>query len=191
MNRTFVSATLLLMSLLPACASGPYQASAQDQQQRQQAVAQYGSVIVPGVGIGPVNLGMAMDEVRARLGEPDNTSVDPEGNVISWGYGSLNLTVGFTVSATPSVNSVSTSVNVKKPVTLGAQTWEDGYPVQTVFQLDNGIKLGATSFDVQRAFGDYSEPGGSAGLMMQYPNGLLFRVTKSDHRVVQIEVENF
>jgi len=191
MNRTFRSTSLLLLGLLPACASEPYQASAQDQQQRQQAVTQYGNLIVPGVGIGPVKLGMGMDEVRARLGEPDSADTDSEGNVAAWNYYSMNLRIGFTASATPSVNSVSTSVNVIKPVTFGAQTWDDGYPVQTVFQLDNGIKLGSTSFDVQRAFGDYSEPGGGAGILMQYPNGLFFRVTKHDHRVVFIEVANF
>ncbi len=189
MNRTFGSAALLLVSLLPACASGPYQASAQDQQQRQQAVAQYGNRIVPGDGIGPVKLGMGMDEVQARLGEPDSADTGPEGNVAAWNYYSMNLYVGFTASSTPSVNSVSTWVYTKDSVSFGAQTWGDGYPVQTVFQLDDGIKLGSTSFEVQRAFGEYTDSSG--GIMMQYPNGLSFRVTKGDHRVVQIEVANF
>jgi hypothetical protein len=188
MNRIFRSTMLLLVGLLPACASGPYQASAQDQQQRQHAVAQYGNRIVPGGGIGPVNLGMGMDEVQARLGEPDSTDTGPEGNVAAWNYYSMNLHVGFTASSTPSVNYVSTTVSTKDSVTFGAQTWDDGYPVQTVFQLDNGIKLGSSSFEVQRAFGDYDD---TSGIMMQYPNGLSFRVTKRDHRVVAIQVANF
>ena len=174
---------------LASCANGPYQASPEALQQRAQAVSRYGTAIVPGQSVGPIRIGMGMDEVQALLGAPDSTSHNPNGVVDQWWYISMNLGVGFTDTATPTVNSVWTEVYTKSDgVTFGEQTWDDGYPVQTAYKTGSGIQLGSSSFDVQRAYGSgYTDPGGDA-LMMKYGNGISFRVTRSDKRVVAIYV---
>ena len=175
---------------LASCASGPYQAPAEQLAQRASALSRYGTAIVPGESIGPIRLGMGMDEVQALLGKPDGWSHNPNGIVDVWRYFSMNLGIGFTATATPTVNSVWTEVYTKSDdVTFGDQTWDDGYPVQTVYKTSNGIQLGSTSFDVQRAYGsDYVDRAGDA-LMMDYRSyGLSFRVTRSDKRVVSIAV---
>lgn len=183
----------IVFMLLASCASGPYQAPADQLQLRAAAISRYGTTIVPGQGIGPIRLGMGMDEVQALLGKPDNTRYNPNGITDVWGFVSLNLGVGFTDTATPTVNSVWTEVYTKSDgVTFGDQTWDDGYPVQTVYKTSNGIQLGSTSFDVQHAFGsNYVDPANDA-LMMKYGSGsidgITFRVTRSDKRVVAIYI---
>lgn len=175
--------------LLAGCASGPYQASPEALQQRAAAVSRYGTAIVPGQSVGPIHMGMGMDEVQALLGAPDGTSYNPNGIVDEWRYISMNLTVGFTDTPTPTVNSVATEVYTKSDgVTFGEQTWDDGYPVQTIYKTGSGIQLGSSSFEVQRAYGSgYTDTGGEA-LMMKYANGITFRVTRSDKRVVAIYI---
>lgn len=176
--------------LLASCASGPYQASPEALQQRTQAITRYGTAIVPGQGIGPIRIGMGMDEVQALLGTPDGRNLDPNGVVTAWRYISMNLSIGFTETATPTVESIWTEVYTKSDgVTFGDQTWDDGYPVQTVYKTGSGIQLGSTSFDVQRAYGsNYTDPAGDA-LWMKYDSyGISFRVTRSDKRVVTISV---
>lgn len=191
MKHIFRTLALILAFLsLASCASGPYQASAEALQQRASVISRYGTVIVPGESIGPIRLGMGMDEVQAMLGTPDGTSYNPNGVVDEWRFISMNLGIGFTDTPTPTVNAIWTEVYTKSDgVTFGEQTWDDGYPVQTLYKTSDGIQLGSTSFDVQRAYGSgYTDPGGSA-LMMTYANaGISFRVTRSDKRVVSIGV---
>lgn len=178
-----------LLMLLAGCSSGPYQASASALQQRAQVLAQYGTAIVPGQSIGPIRVGMGMDQVQALLGQPDGTQYNPSGVVDVWRYISMNLYIMFTDSPTPTVRTVTTEVYTKSEVTFGEQTWDDGYPVQTVYKTANGIQLGSTSFDVQRAYGSgYADLGGEALMMIYQGQGISFRVTRGDKRVVSITV---
>lgn len=183
-----IAALGTLCLLLTSCASGPYQAPAEALQQRARVLNQYGTTIVPGQSIGPIRLGMGMDEVQALLGNPDGWSRNPNDIIDKWRFFSMNLGISFTDTATPTVNAVWTEVYTKEDgVTFGEQTWDDGYPVQTAFKTSNGIQLGSTSYDVQRAFGsNYVDPANDA-LNMKY-SGITFRVTRSDKRVVEIIV---
>ncbi len=180
----------LISLLLTSCASGPYQAPAEALQQRARVLSQYGTAIVPGQSIGPIRLGMGMDEVQALLGSPDGWSRNPNGIVDQWRYISMNLGISFTDTPTPTVNGVWTEVYTKEDdTTFGDQTWDNSFPPQTVFKTSDGIQLGSTSFDVQRAYGSgYSDTGGSALMMTYAAAGISFRVTRSDKRVVYIGV---
>lgn len=180
---------LSLLMLLAGCSSGPYQASASALQQRAQVLSQSGTAIVPGQSIGPIRVGMDMDQVQALLGQPDGTQYNPSGVVDVWRYISMNLYIMFTDTPTPTVRTVTTEVYTKSAVTFGEQTWDDGYPVQTVYKTAGGIQLGSTSFDVQRAYGSgYADLGNEALMMIYQGQGISFRVTRADKRVVSITV---
>lgn len=186
--KHLIGSVCLATLLLAACTTG-HQASPEALQRRAQALSRYGTTIVPGESIGPIRLGMGMDEVQSLLGKPDRTTSNRQGIVDQWHYISMNLSIAFTDTAAPAVRSVWTQVYTTNGVTFGKQTWEDGEPVQTEYKTANGIHLGSTSFDVQRAYGsDYSDPSGVA-LMMDYDSyGISFRITQSDKRVVVISV---
>jgi hypothetical protein len=183
--KKLISAALLslLVVMSSGCSSGP---SPEVLQQRQQAVAKYGTRIVPGVSIGPVRLGMGLDEVQALLGDPDGKTLNSDGADMVWYVNSLNLVISFTPTATPTVSAVTTWAYANSDMTMGQMTWADTVPVQTEFTLPSGIKLGATSYDVERAYGSYTSTAGS--IVMEYDRlGLSFVVTK-DHRVMDISV---
>jgi len=178
-----------LLMLLAGCSSGPYQPSAEALQQRAQVLNQYGTAIVPGQGIGPIRVGMGMDQVQALLGPPDGTVYNPSNIVDGWRYISMNLFIMFTDTPTPTVRTITTEVYTKSEVTFGDQTWDDAYPVQTVYKTASGIQLGSSSFDVQRAYGSgYADLGGQALMMIYQGAGISFRVTRADKRVVSITV---
>jgi len=153
--------------LLAGCASSGV--SAADMQKRQQAVAASDLLIVPGERIGPVRLGMGMDELVAKLGQPDiviHQIVDDR-----WDYRSLNLMVGIDHSAAPAVNDIS-NVN-----------WSDA-PLLTVFKTAEGIGIGASSFDVKRVYG--SPDSGDSYDMTYHSLRMRFFITDTDHSVMQI-----
>lgn len=181
---------LFVLLILGGCSTGLYQPSAQALQQRQAAMEQSDHLIVPGQRIGPIRIGMGMDEVEAILGKHDGGRGAMYGQGALWTYVSLNLQVGFDNSSAPSVTYITTSTWPKEAVNFGTQRFAEDYPVATVFQLSSGIGLGATSFEVKRAYGSgYKDPG-NEGLMMDYDNmGLSFRVTQEEHRVVEIYVK--
>jgi len=183
----FWCTTLGCLLIVGGCATGPYQAPAQEQQQRRQALERSDNLIVPGERIGPIRLGMFMDQVEALLGPRDAGVKNLNGVVTQWSYFSLNLVVDFDAIAAQRVISVGTELYTKKSTTYGDERWSDVYPVTTVFVLNNGIGLGATSFDVQRAYSrNYATNG--TDIFMEYDHlGLSFRVTR-DHRVVDIGV---
>lgn len=181
----------LIFSLAFAgCSTGPYQPSVQAQQQRKSAMEHSDYLVVPGERIGPIHLGMGMDEVEALLGqEHDGGTLAEAGIGETWNYISLNLEIGFDASSAPSVNFIATTTWTKNSTTFGEEKFSEDYPVSTVFHLDNGIALGSTSFEVKRAFGSNFEDVGNSGIMMAYDNaGISFRVTKQEHRVVAIMV---
>ncbi len=147
--------------LLAGCAASG--ASAADLQKRQQAMAQSDQLIVPDQRIGPVRLGMDMDEVVAELGQPDFKGV-MNGDHPSFRYWSLNLTVGFDNSSAPAVYWVETN------------TWTDS-PLLIVFRTDNGIHIGSSSFEVKRAYGSPER---------SYPDTMIY-----DSRKFTFVIENY
>lgn len=134
--------------------------SAADREKRRQAMAASDHLIIPGERIGPIRLGMGMDEVLETLGRPD--SMQTTRDSYHWHYPDLNMQIDFFLGAAPSVRQVATSAYTDKPFDTNTMIWSDLKPVKTVFHTDNGIQLGASSFDVKRAFSSYSytDPGG-------------------------------
>lgn len=165
MRKTAGIAMLALLvgsaSLLAAgCATSGSNVSPADMQKRQQALANSDHLIVPGQRIGPIRLGMGMDEVVATLGQPDyaNTAY----GWTTWKYVSLNMSISFPSGAAPGVNSVSAVAWNDSGKTIGESTWADVNPVTTVFQTANGIGLGSSTFDVKRGYAssNYTDGGG-------------------------------
>jgi hypothetical protein len=151
--------------------SGSNNVSAADLQKRQQAMAASDRLIVPGQRIGPIHLGMGMDEVVATLGQPD--IVQNPGRGQYWEYFSLNLAMFFSASSAPEVVQVSTHL-------FGKNT------LATIFKTANGVGLGATSFDVKRAYSSYTDNGNTE--RMYYDSiGILFDL-QSDYRIWAIAV---
>jgi hypothetical protein len=178
--------------VLSSCASTTSNVSAADLQKRQQALTASDHLIVPGQRIGPIRLGMGMDEVLATLGQPDNIRKDEINHLAGdqWYYWSLNMSVAFSRGSAPTVFSISTNCWGKSGSTLGTSYWADMEPIQTVFRTENGIGLGSTSFEVRRAYSSYSYED-SGGVWMDYKGlGLQFIVTNDqDHRIYTIYVK--
>ena len=183
-----LAVTVLILS---GCAStSSRNVSAADLQKRQQALARSDLLIVPGNRIGPVRLGMAWDEVIAMLGKPDFSYIntgDPTKISTQLKYFSLNMEISFDTSATPSVTLIRVLAYGKHPFTFGTVTWAEFEPIETAFHTDEGIGLGASSFEVARKYGSYESNGMVA---MDYKQlGLYFIVTK-DHRIWSISTRN-
>jgi hypothetical protein len=145
-------------------------ASAADMQKRQQAIAQSDHHIVPGQRIGPIRLGMGMDEVLAELGQPDKIWTHRSGDT-DWNYWSLNLVVGFDNSSAPTV------------LWIEDRTWT-GVPVHVVFRTAEGIGVGSSSFDVKRAYGSPDE--GPARVMQYTSRKTEFWI--EDYKVFDVQV---
>jgi hypothetical protein len=144
-------------------------------------------LIVPGQRIGPIRLGMGMDEVVITLGKPDYD--DPGQGGTSWVYSSLNMTILFSGGTAPSVTSVLTKVNHQHSKSFADILWGvDQDPIYTVFQTSKGIGLGATSFDVRRAY-SYATYEDSEVSMHYRELGIDFAVT-IDHRIWMIQVNS-
>lgn len=124
-----------------------FQVSAAELQKRKNALAESDNLIVPGERIGPIRIGMAIDEVSAKLGKPDYQIVDKD---TFWFFWDLNLEVRFD-GASKKATHVFTQVNQGKISPDGTEI----LPLQTVFKTSSGIGLGATAADVRRAYGSY------------------------------------
>jgi hypothetical protein len=156
-----------------------------EKEKRRQTMAASDHLIVPGERIGPIRLGMGMDEVLETLGRPD--SMQTRRDTYHWHYPDLNMQIDFDLGAAPSVRQISTSAYTDKPFDTNTMSWSDLKPVATVFHTDKGIQLGASSFDVKRAFSSYSytDPG---GVTMNFEHiGIRFAVM-SDFRVWAISI---
>jgi hypothetical protein len=163
--------------------------SAFDLQKREQAMASSDRLIVPGQRIGPIYLGMGMDQVVATLGRADYVVESPPHTGIQlWKYDNLNLGIYcYARSSAPYVTSIETIAWNDTGKNLGQSTWADVIPVVTVFQTSNGIELGASSYDVRRAYGGYSyQDVGGYGLNFTQL-GVYFGL-QSDRRVSVITV---
>jgi len=131
---------IICMVVLAGCAASGV--SPADMQKRQQALSVSDHLIVPGDRIGPVRLGMGMDEVIAMLGQPDVIFELDDGTMDhrvypQWRYWSMNLVVDFDMSTAPAVTAVST------------QNWTDK-PLTIIYRTAGGVGLGSSFFDAKR-----------------------------------------
>jgi hypothetical protein len=156
--------------------------------QKRQAVIASAREIVPGRRIGPISLGMGQDQVLATLGQPDYAIPAQGYSGPKYYYDSLNLIVFFTSEAAPSVNFISAQAFTKGVRTLGKTNWKDIQPIQTNWSGSSGVNLGATAFDVKRAYSAYGYED-TSGIMMNYKGlGISFVLTM-DHMVSSISVK--
>jgi hypothetical protein len=180
--------SLLLVGVSASAGNKKIKLSAVDQQKRQAVITSADHEIVPGRRIGPIRLGMGQDQVLAVLGQPDYATpargpLSPE-----YYYDSLNLIVFFTTDAAPTVSFLTAQGFTKGVRTLGKTNWKDIQPIQTNWSANSGVNLGATSFDVKRAFSAYGYED-TSGIQMNYKGlGITFIFTM-DHMVSSISVK--
>jgi hypothetical protein len=149
-----------------------------------QVLAGSDHMIVPGQRVGPVRIGMGWDEVLQLMGQPDwsHTKIGNNPMEVDTQLRYGNMTIYFNTSATPKVYNIGLDANCRPNVQFGNMVWSYCRlsDVFASFKTSEGIGLGATSFEVSRALGDYTDPGGS-GIMMRYSQ-IVFTITR-DHRV--------
>jgi len=177
-KSTVTGALLSAMLALSGCAtnSSAVEHYKPDEQRRQQVFAASDKLIVPGRRIGPISLGMGMDEVVGKLGKPDlNIAGGQYPGGAHYGpefrYWSLNLAIVFDASAAPAVVSVQ---NVK---------WRDA-ALLAVFKTADGVGIGSTSFEVKRVFGTPSQD--ASEVMWYRSRGVFFEFTGYDVRKVTV-----
>jgi len=134
-------------------------------------------VITPGVGVGPVTLGMSREEVIKHLGKP--VKIEGEG-----GYG-LNYisSMGLSVLVSPRKGVVSISCWTSRVMywlsALGMKDFRGA--------TDKGIKMGAGRDEIVRAYGRADSESGGAPLYMDYRSeGIKFILCSG--KLAQIEV---
>jgi hypothetical protein len=153
---------------------------------KQQAALQ-NTTIIPGRSVGPIRLGMGMDEVQDMLGKPFGWTNADNISGASWRYPDLNLQISFDRGAAPVVTGVQAVAFSRKRGTLGNLYWKGILPVKIPFQTGNGITLGSSAFDVRRAYSNYGYED-TGGIFMTYKSlGLAFSTTM-DHVVWAIGV---
>jgi hypothetical protein len=158
MARIVLPALLLGSAALLVTGCLESKAPSADLQKRQQTLEQSDHLIVPGQRIGPVRLGMGMDELAATLGQPD--SIQKRSG--AWLYWSLDLVVAFDSSAAPAVAGVTNT------------TWT-GDPPRALFKTAEGIGIGSSSFDVKRTYGSPDEDQGEEFVYRSRKLSFIFR----------------
>jgi hypothetical protein len=187
-NPLLLVSLLLLACVSTSAGNKKIKLSAEDQQKRQAVIASSDHQIVPGSRIGPIRLGMGQDQVLAVMGQPDYAIPGDQLSSPEYYYNSLNLIIYFTKDAAPTVNFITAQAFSKGPRTLGKTNWKDIQPVQTNWSANSGVNLGATSFDVKRAFSAYGYED-TSGIFMNYKGmGISFTFTM-DHMVSAISVK--
>jgi hypothetical protein len=183
-------AALVVTLMLAGTALGGDKAAKADAAKRQAAIQN--TAIIAGQSIGELRLGMGMDEVESMLGKPSGWKYLPTGGksvseASSWFYNDLNLEIFFNRGAVPVVTSIRTAGWPHKRIKSGNFAWKDIDPLMVKFQTAEGITIGSSAFDVQRAYSNY-EWHGQQGQFMNYASlGLFFDIT-SDHIVYGIQV---
>jgi len=133
-------------------------------------------VITPGVGVGPITLGMSKEDVIKHLGKPDKTEGKGSGlNYIS--------SMGLSVMVSPRKGVVSISCWTSRVMywlyALGMKDFRGA--------TDKGIKMGAGRDDIVRAYGKADSESGGAPLYMDYRSqGIEFILCSG--KLAQIEV---
>ena len=183
--------TALAVILLLAGAALGKDKDAKAEAAKRQAATQ-NTTIIAGESIGTLRIGMGMDEVQSMLGKPSGWQYLPQGGksvseASSWTYADLNLQIFFSRGATPFVTSINNTGFVHRRSKSGNLSWKDIEPVKVKFQTREGITIGSSAFDVNRAYSNY-EWHGQGGEFMDYKSlGLFFAIT-SDHIVYGIQV---
>ncbi len=97
--------------------------SAADTAKRQAAIQN--TTIIPGRSIGPIRLGMGMDEVYSVLGQPDfhYTESSPAYSATTWNYVSINLGITFNTGAAPSVTGIDAAAWTHGAHRMGDVYW--------------------------------------------------------------------
>jgi hypothetical protein len=189
---SLIAAVTLMLAGCDSISGSGGGASAADQQKRQQAMASSDHLIVPGERIGPIRLGMGMDEVAATLGQPDVAYKPFTGHdFVTWNYLSLNLIVNFSEGAAPTVTSIKTTAWSRsgQALPLASSTWADFNPINAVFQTANGVELGSTSFEAARAYSSYSYQQDSYSTEMNFNKlGIQFVIEQADHKITCISI---
>jgi hypothetical protein len=177
-------AALAVTLMLAGAATGRDKASAADAEKRQAAMQN--TAIIPGQSIGPIRLGMGMDEVQSLLGKPFGWTNADNISGATWRYPDQNLSISFDRGAAPTVTAVAATAFPRKRGTLGNLYWKGILPVKVAFQTADGITLGSSAFDVRRAYGNQFKDW--SGIVMGYNSlGLTFSITM-DHVVWAIGV---
>jgi hypothetical protein len=103
-------------------------------------------------------------------------------------YDSLNLIVYFSADAAPTVISITAQAFSEKGTRpMSEMYWKYFEPIETNWSTLQGINLGATSFDIKRAYSAFQYDD-TAGVMMDYKGlGITFSVSV-DHKVYAITV---
>lgn len=137
---------------------------------RQRALAGSDLLIVPDQRIGPIQYGMDMDQVQALLGQPDDT-IDSlkdsfgQSDARTYYFDTMNLSLTFNPNdPAPTVTSISTYAwRWKKDIFVAV-------PLKVMFHTAEGIHIGSTTYDVQRAYGVPTIYGaaGNGGYLMVY-----------------------
>jgi hypothetical protein len=183
-------AALGVILMLAGAALAKDKTSAADASKRQAAARN--TTIIPGRSIGPIRLGMGMDEVQSMLGKPSAWKYLPQGGksvseASSWFYDDLNLEVFFSSGAAPMVTAIRTAGWPHKRIKSGNFASKDIDPVKVRFQTTDGITVGSSAFDVKHAYSDYGRDGQQGQFMSYTSLGLSFDIT-SDHIVYGISV---
>lgn len=187
--KKYITALAVIL-LLAGAALGKDKDAKAEAAKRQAAIQN--TTIIAGQSIGALRIGMGMDEIQSMLGKPSGWKYSFQGGksvseASSWLYNDLNLEVFFNSSAVPRVTSINYTGWLHKRTKPGNFAWKDIDPVKVKFRTTDGIAIGSSAFDVQRAYSNY-EWHGQGGEFMDYKSlGLFFGIT-SDHIVWSINV---
>lgn len=183
---------VIAVLLLAGCAGGGgggsvdvWQGARGNPQMQQQAMAKTDHLIVPGGRIGPIRLGMSMDEVTDTLGASPlylNRHGGPGLIGTTLKYPALNLTIDFDKSPTPTAFNIQYSVSARSNA---ATAWSDFEPASVDFHTARGLTVGSTSFDASRMYGQYHYTSSDDMNFEQLKMELLLT---DDHRVWSIEI---
>jgi hypothetical protein len=188
MKKSILTVLVLLLAYGSTSAGNKkIKLSAADLQKRQAAKAG-DHLIVPSQGIGPIRLGMGQDQVLEIFGQPDYAVPAQGWFAPKYMYDSLNLVVYFSQDAAPAVTSITAQAFSEKGTRPMTEVyWKYFEPVETNWSTIQGVNLGASSFDIKRAYST-SQDEDTAGVTMNYKGlGISFNVSV-DHKVYSITV---
>jgi hypothetical protein len=179
-------AALVVTLMLAGTALGGDKAAKADAAKRQAAIQN--TAIIAGQSIGELRLGMGMDEVESMLGKPSGWKYLPTGGksvseASSWFYNDLNLEIFFGRGAVPVVTSIRTAGWPHKRIKSGNFAWKDIDPLMVKFQTAEGITIGSSAFDVQRAYSNYEWHGQTGSVHELRVPWAFFRHHLGSHRL--------
>ena len=153
MKNYIAAAGIILMLAAPALAKEKSSKISAADQAKRQAAAQ-NTLVVPGRSIGPISLGMGMDQVVSVLGQPDfNYTQNAGATWTTWKYISINLIITFGPGAAPSVTSIAAAGWTHGAQRMGDISWAKNVEAPSVYYATNaGVTLGTSSFAAIRDY---------------------------------------